>query len=63
MPKFDVEVTTQGWSDARFIFGDVAKAIKKAGATSAEVDEWYSEAMAGDYDHVVRTAMKWVKVA
>jgi hypothetical protein len=63
MPKFDVEVTTQGWSDARFIFGDVEKAIKKAGATTAEIDEWYSEAMAGDYDHVVRTAMKWVKVA
>jgi hypothetical protein len=63
MPKFDVEVKTKGWSDARFIFYDVERAIRKAGATSVEVDEWYSEAMAGDYDHVVRTAMKWVKLA
>lgn len=63
MPKFDIEVTTEGWGDARFIFVDVEKAIRKAGATSEEVKSWYDEAMAGDYDHVLRTAMKWVKIA
>lgn len=63
MPKFDIEVTTKGWGDARFIFVDVEKAIRKAGATTEQVNEWYDEAMAGDYDHVLRTAMKWVKVA
>lgn len=63
MPKFDIEVTTEGWGDARFIFVDVEKAIRKAGATSEEVNKWYEEAMAGDYDHVLRTAMQWVKIA
>lgn len=63
MPKFDITVTTKGWSDARFIFVDVEKAIRKAGATEEEVKNWYDEAMAGDYDHVVRTAMKWIQVA
>jgi hypothetical protein len=63
MPKFDIEVTTEGWGDARFIFVDVEKAIRKAGATTEQVNEWYDEAMAGDYDHVLRTAMNWVKVA
>jgi len=63
MPKFDIEVTTEGWGDARFIFVDVEKAIRKAGATTEQVNEWYDEAMAGDYNHVLRTAMNWVKVA
>jgi hypothetical protein len=63
MPKFDIEVTTEGWGDARFIFVDVEKAIRKAGATTEQVNEWYDEAMAGDYDHVLRTATQWVKIA
>jgi hypothetical protein len=29
----------------------------------AEIDEYYAESTKGDYDHLLRTAMKWVAVA
>jgi hypothetical protein len=63
MPKFDVEVKSVGWGDPRFILIDVANAIRKAGATSEEQDQWFTEATSGDAEQVLRSAMKWVKVA
>ena len=62
MPKFNIEVANDGWSDPRFILTDVANAIRKAGATNEEQDLWFTEATAGNADNVIRTAMKWVKV-
>jgi hypothetical protein len=63
MPKFDVEVSSKGWGDPRFILIDVANAIRSAGATTEEQDQWFTEATSGDAENVLRTAMKWVKVA
>ena len=42
------------------ILGAVGKALKRAGVDKAEVDAFYAEATAGDYEHLKATARKWV---
>jgi ribosomal protein S9 len=44
------------------IMGAVSKALKKAGATAEEVEEYMNESMSGDYNNLLRTAMRWVNV-
>jgi hypothetical protein len=44
------------------IMAAVSKAIRKAGATPEEVEQYMNESMSGDYDNLLRTAMKWVNV-
>ncbi len=44
------------------IMGAVSKALRKAGATSEEVEQYMNESMSGDYDNLLRTAMRWVNV-
>lgn len=44
------------------IMAQVSKAIRKAGATPEEVEQYMNESMSGDYDNLLRTAMKWVNV-
>jgi hypothetical protein len=44
------------------IMGAVSKALRKAGATADEVEQYMNESMSGDYDNLLRTAMKWVNV-
>lgn len=44
------------------IMGAVSKAIRKAGATQEEIEDYMNESMSGDYDNLLRTAMKWVNV-
>jgi hypothetical protein len=44
------------------IMGAVSKALRKAGATQDEIQTYMTESMSGDYDNLLRTAMKWVNV-
>jgi hypothetical protein len=44
------------------ILGRVAKALRRAGYSSNEVEAFYAEAKAGDYDHLLRVCMAWVEV-
>jgi len=44
------------------ILGAVSKALRRAGVASDEVAAFYKEATAGDYDHLLQTAMRWVEV-
>ena len=44
------------------IMAQVSKALRKAGATAEEVEQYMNESMSGDYDNLLRTAMKWVNV-
>jgi hypothetical protein len=44
------------------IMAQVSKALRKAGASSEEVEQYMSESMSGDYNNLLRTAMKWVNV-
>ncbi len=63
MPKFDVEVQLTGQDgNAGTIMGAVVSALRKAGATPAEVTEYRTESMSGDYDNLLRVAMDWCHV-
>jgi hypothetical protein len=44
------------------IMGAVSKALRKAGASQDEISDYMIESMSGDYDNLLRTAMKWVNV-
>ena len=44
------------------IMAQVSKTLRKAGATAEEVEQYMNESMSGDYDNLLRTAMKWVNV-
>lgn len=64
MPKYEVEVQLTGNDGNAFsIMASVKDALKKAGATKEEIDQYISDSMAGDYDNLLRVAMDWVEVA
>ena len=44
------------------IMAQVSKALRKAGASAEEVEQYMSESMSGDYNNLLRTAMQWVNV-
>lgn len=62
-PKFDIEVKLIGHDGNAFaIMGTVRRALKEAGATRAQLDEYVEEATSGDYDHLLQVTMGWVNV-
>jgi len=63
-PKFPEAIAQLTGNDgnAFAVFGAVTDALKKAGATKDERDEFLNEAMSGDYNNVLQTAMRWVTV-
>lgn len=62
-PKFpDVQVQLSGEDGNAFmIAGRVSTALKRAGHRD-EAEEFFKEALSGNYDHVIQTAMAWVDV-
>ncbi len=65
MTKYpEIKVSLVGQDGNAFaIMGEVSKALRKAGVSSDEVKEYTSESMSGDYDNLLRTAMRWVSVS
>ena len=64
MPKFDVDVQLAGRDGNAFaIMGAVSKALRRAGATAEEIAKYREESTSGDYDNLLRVAMKWVRVS
>lgn len=61
-PNVEVQLTGED-GNAVAIMGRVGSALKRAGVSKEEVDAYYAESMSGDYDNVLRTAVKWVSVA
>jgi len=61
-PEVRVQLTGRD-GNAFAILGAVQGALKKAGVDKAERDAFFAEATAGDYDHLLRTAMRWVEVS
>lgn len=43
------------------ILGRVQQALRVAGVSEDEVAAFFAEATAGDYDHLLATAMRWVE--
>lgn len=44
------------------ILGKVTRAMRVAGLTKEQRDEYMQEATRGDYDHLLQTTMKYVEV-
>jgi hypothetical protein len=61
-PEIKVQLTGQD-GNAFAIMGAVQKALRKAGVPQTELDEYYRESTSGDYDGLLRTAMRWVSVS
>ncbi len=63
-PKYpEIEVRLVGEDgNAVAIMGRVANALRKAGVSQEEINAYLDESMSGDYDNVLRTAVKWVSV-
>jgi hypothetical protein len=61
-PEIKVKlVGTDG--NAFAVLGKISAALKKAGVPKEERDEFFNEAMSGDYNHLLGTAMQWVNVS
>jgi len=65
MPKFEnIEVKLVGMDGNAFsILGRVLDAMKKAGLSQSEIDEFINEATGDNYDNLLMTCMKWVNVS
>ena len=62
--KYNIEVQLVGNDgNAVAIMGRVGRALREANVEAKEIKLFYQEAMSGDYDNVIRTAMKWVVVS
>jgi hypothetical protein len=60
----DIEVQLTGTDGNAFaILGAVERALRNGGVPPEAVAEFRAEATSGDYDHLLRTAMRWVEVA
>ena len=44
------------------VLGRVQKALKRANVSQDNQDRFTAEAVAGDYDHLLGTVMRWVEV-
>jgi hypothetical protein len=65
MTKYpEIEVSLVGQDGNAFaIMGEISKALREAGVSKDEINEYTSESMSGDYDNLLRTAMRWVSVS
>ena len=60
-PNIEVKLTgTDG--NAVAIVGAVKKALLRSGINPDEYSKFQNEAFDGDYDHLLQTCLKWVKV-
>ena len=60
-PEIEVNLVGQD-GNAFAVLGAVTQAMKKANLERSEIKQFQEEAMSGDYDHLLQTAMAWVTV-
>jgi hypothetical protein len=60
-PAVHVKLTGED-GNVYFIVGRVIQALADAGVSQETINEFWSEATASDYDHALRTCMRWVDV-
>lgn len=60
-PEITVALTGED-GNAHAIMGRVSTAMKDAGVQQGMIEEYMDESMSGDYESLLRTAMKWVEV-
>jgi hypothetical protein len=63
-PKYwYIDVSLVGRDGNAFaILGAVGNALRAAGVSQDQINDFYTEARQGDYDHLLRTVMSWVNV-
>ena len=63
-PKYSrITVALAGRDDNAFaILGRCRQAAAEAGLSDDEIAAFMAEAMAGDYDHLLQTAMRWFEI-
>lgn len=62
LPHIEVELLGHD-GNAFAIIGRCTKAMRRAGVDKATIDAFTKEAMSGDYDHLLATAMEWFDVS
>lgn len=60
-PDITVQLVGQD-GNAFAIIGRISQALRRAKVPQEIVKEFQTEAMSGNYDHVLQTAMRWVNV-
>ena len=59
----DITVTLTGQDGNAFaVLGRCREAARNAGLSEDEIANFMAEAMAGDYDHLLQTAMRWFEI-
>jgi hypothetical protein len=61
-PEVTVQLTGHD-GNAFAVMGAVQREMRRARVPKEEIDEYLSEATAGDYDHLLQTTMRWVDVS
>ena len=60
----EIEVTLVGNDgNAYAIMGAVQKALRRAEVPQHEIEQYLNQSMSGDYDNLLRVAMRWVSVS
>lgn len=60
----DVHVQLSGQDGNAFsIMAAVSSALREAEVPTEEINKYREESMAGDYNHLLQTAMAWVDVS
>jgi len=61
--KFNVDVSLVGTDGNAFaLLGSCSKAARSAGIEDTKINQFLDEAKQGDYDHLLRTCMKYFNV-
>ena len=63
-PKYsDITVKLTGQDGNAFaVIGRCREAARDAGLSEGEIAAFMAEAIAGDYDHLLQTAMRWFEI-
>ena len=60
-PEITVQITGED-GNAFSILGKVRRALRAANIPAEEIKQFMNEAISGDYDHLLQTAMNYVNV-
>ena len=64
MPKFNIDVQLTGHDGNAFaILGTMQRALRNAGATKDEIQDFLNTATEGDYDNLLRTCMEYANIS
>jgi hypothetical protein len=61
-PEIEVQILGRD-GNAFAIMTNISNALRKAGVSKDEISQYTKESMSGDYENLLRTAMRWVSVS